>query len=113
MSSGTAAPPPLPAEPKPQRPSYEVFIHDRLRRTRRQVKGVDIADGLIVLLIGTLVYLLSAVVIDQWVISGGLGFWGRLLLLTGLLAGVGYYFARCILVPPPGRGSCSRSCFPG
>ena len=99
MSSGTAAPPPLPAEPKPERPSYEVFIDDRLRRTRRQVKGVDIADGLIVLLIGSLVYLLGAVVIDQWVISGGLGFWGRLLLLAGLLAGVGYYFARCVLAP--------------
>ena len=97
MSSGTVAPPP--AEPKPEQPSYEAFIDERLRRTRRQVRGVDIVGGLILLLIGTLVYLLGAVVVDQWVISGGLGFWGRLFLLLVLLAGVGYYFARFILTP--------------
>jgi hypothetical protein len=98
MSSGTVTPPPLPAEPQPEKPSYEAFIEQRLRQTRRQVKGVDLAAGLVLLAVGTLAYLLAAVVIDHWVISGGLGFWGRLLLLLGLLAGAGYYFGRYILM---------------
>jgi len=103
MSSGTVPPPPRPAEPQPGPPSYEAFIDDRLRRTRRQVKGVDVGGGLIVLLIGTLAYLLAAAVIDHWVISGGLGFWGRLWLLLGLLVGAGWYFARRISMPLIGR----------
>jgi collagen type III alpha len=99
MSSGTVTPPPRSAEPQPGPASYEAFIDDRLRRARRQVKGVDVVGGAIVLLIGMLVYLLAAVLIDHWVISGGLGFWGRLLLLLGLLAGAGWYCARRVLMP--------------
>ncbi len=100
MSSGTATPTPqaeLQPQPRPDR--YETFIEDRLRQTRRQVKGVDIAAGLITLAIGILTYLLAATVIDHWLISGGLGFWGRLLLLAGLLGAGGYYLARCMLPP--------------
>ena len=103
MSSGTVPPPPRPAEPQPGPPSYEAFIDDRLRRTRRQVKGVDVGGGLIVLLIGTLAYLLAAAVVDHWVVSGGLGFWGRLWLLLGLVVGAGWYFARRVSMPLIGR----------
>jgi len=54
---------------------------------------------LLTLGIGTLAYLLLAVVIDHWVVPGGLGFWERLLLLAGLLAGAAYYFVRAVLPP--------------
>jgi len=68
-------------------------------KTRRHVKWVDIADGAITLAIGVLAYLLAAAVIDHWLISGGLGFWGRLLLWVGLLGGSGLYFIRRVLPP--------------
>ncbi|MBN2475425.1 MAG: hypothetical protein JXB62_12510, partial [Pirellulales bacterium] len=76
---------------------HEAFIENRLRQTRRQVKGVDLAGGLITLAIGTLVCLLAAALVDHWVVSGGLGFWGRLLILAGLLLAAGFYCVRFIL----------------
>ena len=99
MSSGTLTPTPPPAEPPLQLPGAQVeqFIDGRLRQTRRQVKGVDLAAGLMRLAVGGLGYLLAAAVIDHWLVAGGLGFTGRLLLLVGLLGGGGYYFVRCVL----------------
>lgn len=101
MSSGTATPPPPPAaaKPKPNAAPSEAFIEDRLRRTRRQVKGVDLASGLLTLAVGAVAYLLAAAVIDHWVIAGGLMPWARWLLFLGLLGGAGYYFAGRIVVP--------------
>ena len=99
MSSGTiTTTPPPPETPPPRgRADREAFIEDRLRKTRRQVKGVDIAVGLMSLAVGALVYLLVAAIIDHWLITGGLGFWGRLLLMLGLLGAVGCYFSFRIL----------------
>ena len=55
-----------------------MLIEDRIHKTRRQVKGVDIIAGLMTLAVGTLVYLFAAAIIDHWLVTGGLGFWGRL-----------------------------------
>ena len=100
MSSGIVTPPPPPATPVPPPPTEcEVVINQRLQQTQRQVKGVDIAGGLITLAIGVLAYLLAAAVIDHWLIVGGLGFWGRLGLWLVLVAAAGTYFA-CRLLPP-------------
>jgi len=100
MSRGTATPPTRPdGPPRPPASQFETLIENRLDETRRQVKGVDVVAGILILGIGTLAYLLLAVVIDHWVAPGGLGFWGRFLLLAGLLGGAGYYFVRVILPP--------------
>ena len=99
MSTAIATPPPLPPVPEPPPTQYEDLIDDRLRQTRRQVKGVDLAGGVITLAIGLLVYLLAAAVIDHWLVVGGLGFWGRLLLWAGLFGGGGAYFVRFLLPP--------------
>ncbi len=92
--------PPILTEPPPSEPEqdeFEVFIHDRLRRTQRQVKGVDLAAALITLSVGALVYLLIVALADHWLVSGGFGFTSRLLLLLGLLAGGGYFaFVRIV-----------------
>ncbi len=99
MSSGTVTPLPSPATPAPLPSECEVVIQQRLEKTQRRVKGVDIAVGLITLSIGVLAYLLAAALIDHWLIVGGLGFWGRLGLWLVLCTAAGTYFA-CRLLPP-------------
>ncbi len=104
MASGIASPPGQPEGPQKQPPEppptrYEAFIEERLRRTRRQVKGVDITSGVMTLAAGTLAYLLAAAVVDHWLIAGGLDFWGRILLLFGLVGAGGTYF--CFRLLPP------------
>ncbi|NQU21337.1 MAG: hypothetical protein HQ567_08650, partial [Candidatus Nealsonbacteria bacterium] len=104
MASGTVTPPQIGADDQNQAGPNQAgsaqvdhFIEERLRQTRRQVKGVDIAGGLMTLAIGTLAYLLAAAVIDHWIVSGGLGFAGRLLLLMVLIASATGYFVRYVL----------------
>lgn len=72
---------------------YQQYIDGQLRKTRARVKWVDFWTSLVLLGIGVLGYLLVAALIDHWIIPGGLGFFGRLLLLVGLLAGVGAHLA--------------------
>jgi hypothetical protein len=98
MTSGTATPNQR-AEAQPLPTQAEGYIEHRIQQTRRHVKGVDIAQGLMTLAVGLLAYLLVAAVIDHWLVPGGLGFWGRLFLLVGLLGAGGYYFRRRVLPP--------------
>ena len=94
MSSGIATPPSLPPQTPAAPPTeYEVVIDRRLQQTRRHVKGVDITGGFLTLAIGVLAYLLAAAVIDHWLVVGGLGFWGRLVLWLVLVGTAGTYFA--------------------
>lgn len=85
------------AQPPQWTSPYETAIVDRLQQTRRQVKVVDLGVGLLVLGVVTLTYLLAATLLDQWIVRGGLGFGGRLLLFLGLVSVMGYIFARRIL----------------
>lgn len=94
MASDTLPPDvriPQTGPPEPPSPD-ELFIDDRLLRTRRQVKTVDLAAGILALAICVLVYLLAGAVADQWVVPGGLGFWSRLLFFAGLLAISSFWF---------------------
>ncbi len=104
MSSDTPVvsmpPPPAPVAPPTE---CEVVIEQRLRQTQRQVKGVDIAAGLVALAIGVLLYLLAAALVDHWLIAGGLGVRGRLWFWLGLLAAVGVYFVWRLLPMLLGR----------
>ncbi len=99
MASGILSPPPQPEGPEAPPTEHEAFIDTRLRRTRRQVKSVDVAGGLMVLAAGALAYLLAVAVVDHWVVAGGLGFWGRLAGLLLLLGGGGAYFVLRVLPP--------------
>ena len=99
MASGIVAPSPPEGPQSAPPPACEAFIDQRLRQTRRQLKGVDVAGGLMTLAAGTLAYLMFAAVLDHWVVAGGLGFAARLLLLLGLAAGAGAYSAFCVLPP--------------
>ncbi|MEN6493747.1 MAG: DUF4175 family protein [Thermoguttaceae bacterium] len=99
MASDTLPPGETPPEAPPRQwtSPYEDAIDHRLQQTRRQVKAVDLASGLLVLSAAVLIYLMVATVLDQWLVAGGLGFWGRLVLFIGLLAVAGYCFARRLL----------------
>ena len=46
-----------------------------------------------------LAYLFAAALVDQWLIVGGLGTWGRVLLWLVLVGAAGTYFARRLLPP--------------
>lgn len=77
---------------------YDDFIEGQLQKTRSQVKWCDISSAAMTLLAGTLVYLFAVALVDHWVLSGGLGFWGRLLCLAVLLIG-GTAYAVTALLP--------------
>lgn len=70
---------------------YEEFIEDQLRKTRSRVRGVDIAAAVMVLAAATVAFFLLAGLVDHWLITGGLGFWGRLLLFAAYLTAAGYW----------------------
>ena len=99
MSSGIITPPQPPETPVPPPTEYEVVIERRLQETRRQVKGVDLAGGVLTLSIGVLTFLLLAAAIDHWLVAGGLGFWGRLVLWLALVGMAAFCFVRQILPP--------------
>ena len=94
MSSGTDTPPLLtPETPVTPPPSEsEVVIQRRIEQAGRQVKWVEVADGLTRLAIGVLVYFLVVAAIDHWVVVGGLGFWGRFGLWLVLVGAAGAFF---------------------
>jgi len=66
---------------------YEKYIDDELRKTRRQVRLVDLTWGALALLVGTLVYLFAVALIDQWVVTGGMGTVARTVALAIYLGG--------------------------
>jgi hypothetical protein len=70
---------------------YEEFIESQLRKTRSRVRGVDIAAAVMVLVAATIGFFLLVAVVDHWLITGGLDFWGRLVLLAGYLTAAIYW----------------------
>ncbi|MEX2113669.1 MAG: hypothetical protein WD845_10815 [Pirellulales bacterium] len=76
---------------------FDDFIEAQLRKTRSHVRSVDIATGLMLLAAGTLAYILLAAVVDHWIVTGGLGFWGRTVFLLVYLVAAGAYLASSVL----------------
>jgi hypothetical protein len=87
----TVAPPPPAPHVNPALVDSEQFIDDHIGRTRRALKLVDFAGGVLTLVVGLLTFLLIAGLIDHWVIPGGLGQAGRLAFFGLLLAGMGWF----------------------
>ena len=71
------------------------YIDRQLRRTRRQVKLVDLAASTAGLVAGLLGELLVLIVIDHWIY--GLGFWSRMLACVVLVAVTGWHLCWNIL----------------
>src|SRR5689334_22120093 len=108
MAAGTSAPTPSSPTPGGTRPpssgrfvEYDRYIESQLRRTRRQVKGIDLTAALMTLAAGSMLFFLAAALADHWLIPGGMGFTGRLICLllycVGALAFVGLKLAPLVL----------------
>ena len=73
--------PPPPRAPTPRQDTelveYGQYVDQRILRTRRMVKIVDIARVLLALAIGWIVLICVAAVLEHWVIQGGLTESGR------------------------------------
>src|SRR5487761_1078652 len=97
MAAGTSSPETLQTRQGPpdafgnQIIDYDRYIETQLHRTRRQVKGVDLAASLMLLLVASLVYLMLVALLDHWVVTGGLGFAARLAAFGVLAAGVAVF----------------------
>ncbi|MCG8583882.1 MAG: hypothetical protein MI757_04130 [Pirellulales bacterium] len=76
---------------------YQDYIEDQLDRTSSYVRTVDIAVAMTTLLIGVFVIMLTAAVVDHWIIPGGLGGFGRWVFFIALAGGAGYYTTRFVL----------------
>lgn len=85
----TIAPPPKPTNPVLI--DSEGYIDQQISRTRRSLKLLDLAAGVMTLMIGLLGFILVGAVIDQWIVPGGLGTFGRATLFGVMLIGVLWY----------------------
>ena len=88
MATGTL-PPTTTAPPAAEIRDRERVIHRQLGRTSFQVRLVDLASNLAILLVGVLAFVMLAALIDHWVV--GLGTVGRMLALLLLIGGVAWY----------------------
>jgi len=75
----------------------EGYIDRRVEETRRHVRAVDLTVALLRLAIGVLIYLILAMVLDQWVFAQGLGRGGRFLLWAVLVLAGGWYCVRNVV----------------
>ncbi|MBM4005826.1 MAG: hypothetical protein FJ295_21490, partial [Planctomycetes bacterium] len=76
-------------------PVIAAQVDGQLRRTQRQVKGVELTSAMLTLGCGVLAYLLVVAVVDHWFL--GMGFVSRSLAFLLLLGGTGRYVARRIV----------------
>ncbi|MEA1950016.1 MAG: hypothetical protein U9N87_01435, partial [Planctomycetota bacterium] len=83
---------PVAPEPPPRSAKRDEVIDEQLQKTQRQVKGVDIAAGLLILGIGVIGYLFALALADHWLVAGGLSFGARLVALVAMMI-VGGTFA--------------------
>ncbi|HEY2761386.1 MAG TPA: hypothetical protein VGI75_11600, partial [Pirellulales bacterium] len=79
------------------------LIDRQLRRTRGQVKLVEIAVGLLTLGVAMIVFFLAVVLVDHWVLHGGLSSAERFFLFGLLLLGAVYWIAAAIVPKVIGR----------
>jgi len=74
----------------------ERLVDEQIKRTRRALKVVDLTAGMITLVIGVIMFLLAAAVLEHWVIPGGWSIAARSVLFVLLVLGAAYYSFRVI-----------------
>ncbi len=76
---------------KSQMVTYRDYVDSQLRRTRNQVKWVEIGGAVITLAVAVLATLLLVALFDHWIFP--LGTFLRWTVLIGIIAGAGAYTA--------------------
>lgn len=99
MTSGTLTTPKPPPPVADAPDELEQFIERRLKETQRQIQRVDLASGVLSLLVGLLLWLLAASVIDHWLVFGGLGRFGRSLCWVLMIAAAAVHLWRKVIPP--------------
>lgn len=98
MATGTAGMGPTSSTSgaPPRADSRERFIETQLRKTRLQVRGVELATRLMILAAAAIAYFLGAALVDHWIVPGGLGITGRLAFLAIFLIAASVYLLRAV-----------------
>ncbi|MEK6249220.1 MAG: hypothetical protein N2C12_13645, partial [Planctomycetales bacterium] len=92
MASGPTSPAHSPAVAEIEAPpTYADFIDETLEKTKGYLKFVDIGTACLTMFVATLVYLLGMVLVDHWLVSGGLGVVGRTAAFLVLASGLFVY----------------------
>ncbi len=73
---------------------YDAYIDKQIRTTSRAVKAVDFATAIVLLAAGVLAFLLTAAVVEHWLLPGGFNFVVRCVLFGLLVCGAGYFAYR-------------------
>ncbi len=73
---------------------YDEYIDTQVESTRRMVKAVDLATSLVVLAAGVLAFLLTAAVVEHWLVPGGYPVAVRIVLFAALAGGAAYFALR-------------------
>ena len=75
---------------------YDRYIDERIRRTRRMVKVMDVAHAVMLLAAGWIVLLVGAAVVEHWFVPGGLTVSGRYAVFgAAITASVGLLLQGC------------------
>jgi hypothetical protein len=87
--------------PRASRPSgepklvqYDQYIDTQIKNTRRAVKLVDVATALVMLATSLLAFLLTAAIVEHWLVPGGFSVAVRTVLFVILVGGAGYFAYR-------------------
>ncbi len=78
---------------------FDEYVDYQLRKTRQSIRAQDVLTAALTVCTILLGYTLLFVVVDQWLVPGGLGFWPRLFLLAVVLTAAGWVLARGLVVP--------------
>ena len=78
---------------------YDRYIDRQLRKARSQIRSVDTLSSIIICVTGILGYLLLSVLIDHWMVKGGLSTAGRWLIFAGFSFSLLSYLVLAVLLP--------------
>ena len=78
---------------------YDRYIDRQLRKARSQIRSVDTLSSIIICVTGILGYLLLSVLIDHWMVKGGLSTVGRWLIFAGFSFSLLSYLVLAALLP--------------
>ncbi|HID24758.1 MAG TPA: hypothetical protein EYP14_20485, partial [Planctomycetaceae bacterium] len=99
MSSSTKNPATDTPSKRRRYADFDEYVEYQLQKTRATIRSQDILTaglGVSALVLG---YLLVFVILDQWVVPGGLSFWPRVVLLSAVVLACGWWIVRGIILP--------------